>query len=75
MCWKIGDLETSAKSLKSTCECVASLVMLPIAGLQWAPTEEFFRGFAKIRSNFFDVVEKNVEAAIIKALEIVSTWR
>ena len=58
MYWKIGGLETSAKSLKSTCECVVSLVMLQIAGLQWAPAEEVFGGFAKIQSNLIDVVQK-----------------
>ena len=29
--------------------------MLQVAGLRWAPTEEFF---AKIRSNLFDMYEK-----------------
>ena len=70
MYWKIGDLETSGKSLKSTCECVASLVLLQMAGLQWALTEEVLRKFEVTYLKL-----NNVEAAIIKALEIVSTWR
>ena len=32
--------------------------MLQIAGLQWAPAEEVFGGFAKIQSNLIDVVQK-----------------